>query len=121
MAERINEFDPAQRPRQLRRRAIVLAKLEGGKFADRWIPAARFAVIADDQGERVRDETELMAVLEHLVELRLIEEWTPMGMHRNAGGDARAPRRFRLTDRGYALWAQELDPIPSIADERLGD
>jgi hypothetical protein len=126
MAERTIEFDPQQRKRQLRRRAIVLAKLQGSHYADRWLPAKAFLVVRDDNGVAVEGEEEALEVLEHLIELRLVEEWQPMGMNKgtgilNTGSPSLSQRRFRLTDRGYALWAQELDPIPSIADERLGD
>jgi hypothetical protein len=76
-------------------------------------------VLRDDQGDSVRDEDEVIEILTHLVDLRLVEEWQPMGMGSKARGFSQ--RRFRITDRGYALWSQELDPIPSIADERLGD
>jgi len=75
--------------------------------------------VRDDQGEQIHGEEAVALMLESLVELGLIEEWKPLGMSGKAGGFAQ--RRFRLTDRGYALWAQEIDPIPSIADERLGD
>jgi hypothetical protein len=119
MSERISEFDPEQRARQLRRRAIVFAKLQGGHYADHFVPARAFLLVKDDQGEAIRDEAEAVEILEHLVELQLLEEWKPMGLSGKTQGFAQ--RRFKITDRGYALWALELDPIPSIADERLGD
>jgi hypothetical protein len=119
MPERLNEFDPTQRPRQLRRRAIVMAKLRQGFYAGGWIPARSFLALMDDLGGEIRDEAECVAVLEHLIEHGLLEEWKPMGAgtHVQSFGQ----RRFKLTDRGYDLWSEKLDPIPSIADERLGD
>lgn len=117
--ERLPEFDPTARPRQLRRRMLVLARLQGPHYAERWIPARQFLAVTDDYGEPIRDEAEALEQLDHLVELKLLEEWQPLGL----AGKARSfsQRRYRITDRGYALWAEELDPIPSIADERLGD
>lgn len=112
-------YDPEKRLRQLRRRMLVLAKLQGPGYGDRWVPAANFLAVRDDQGVEVADELEAESLLAQLLELKLLEEWQPMGL----GGRSKkfAQRRLRLSDRGYALWSQELDPIPMVADERLGD
>lgn len=108
-----------QRHRQLRRRMLVLAKHHKSQYDDGFLPAKNFLTVADDNGIKVVDEDECLSLLGDLVALTLLAEWQPMGM----SGKARAfaQRRFKLTDRGYALWSHELDPIPSIADERLGD
>jgi hypothetical protein len=119
MPERLREFDPEKRPRQLRRRILVLAKLHGAQYADRWVPARSYLTVKDDEGQAIRDEDEAIDLLGDMVTLGLLEEWQPMGL--SGKGRGFGQRRFRLTDRGYALWAQELDPIPSVADERLGD
>jgi hypothetical protein len=117
----ITERQTEGRVRQLRRRAIVLAKLQGSQYADRWIPARQFLQVRDDQGEQIHGEEAVTLMLESLIELGLIEEWKPMSLLSSGKTGGFGQRRFRLTDRGYALWAQEIDPIPSIADERLGD
>jgi len=119
MPMRTTEYDAMQRPRQIRRRMIVLAKLQGPHHHERWIPARAFLAAADDLGEKVRDEDECDDLLSDLLALALLEEWQPMGL--SGKQQSFAQRRVRLTHRGYALWSQELDPIPEIADERLGD
>ena len=102
---------------------IVLAKLQSDAIiragGDGWVPAKSFLRACDDQGVEVADELEAADLLNDLIELKLIDEWSSPHM----GGATRAflQRRFRPTKRGYALVTHDLEPIPSIADERLGD
>lgn len=119
MAERLPEHDPEARKAQIRRRLLTIARLDGNAHDGGFVPATNFLRAADDSGEKVAGEDECIDLLGDLVAHGLIEEWSSVAL------GARRPsfreRRFKLTNKGRRLWAEEIDPIPGIADARFGD
>jgi len=116
MAERLPEFDPDARLAQIRRRQITIAHLDGPRYTGEWVPAKNFLRAADDRGSKVRDESECVELIESLLAFGLLDEWQSKQLQSRASF---AERRFRLTKKGHALWSEEIDPIPGIADARF--
>lgn len=119
MPERVGEFDTGKRPAQIRRRMLTIARLDGNIHPDRFVPAANFLRAADDQGVPVSGEVECLNLMSLLLEMGLLEEWSPVAL--GAPRPTFRERRFRLTQKGARLWEQDISPIPGIADDRFGD
>ena len=104
---------------QVRRRMLNVARLDGPRHANQYVPALNFLRAADDNGVQVADEAEATKLLGELLEWGLLEEAGGLDL----GGTRQAfrHRRFRLSKKGFALWSQQIDPIPGVADERFGD
>lgn len=109
----------AESSAELRRRMLNIARLDGPRYPNAAVPAKNFLRATDDSGDLVEGEGECAALLDDLVEWGLLHEVTGHDL----GGAARtfAHRRFSLTKKGFALWMQEIDPIPGVADSRFED
>jgi hypothetical protein len=119
MPERTREFDKLESEAQKRRRILVIARLDGPRYPQKWVPARNFIRAADDYANPINGEGECIDLLEELVSWNLLEEWVPEDL----GGKPQtfATRRFKITKKGRALWSHDIDPIPGVADERLSD
>lgn len=119
MAERLPEFDAQRSAEQIRRRMLSIARIQGNINDGRWVPAGNFLAAADDRGHVVGGEDEAAGHLDFLLGHGLLEEWSPVAV--GAGRPLFRQRRFKLSNKGARLWAEEIDPIPGIADARFGD
>lgn len=100
---------------QIRRRLLTIARLNGKQFGDSYVPASMFNAAKDDLGVGDSEER-IVDLVGDLLGWGLLEE----AVYAEPGRRDWRHRRFRLTTKGWRLWNQQIEPVPGVADDRLG-